>query len=323
MSEKNQYIDPQELSVFLEIAKNKSFSQTAQRLGVTTSAVSQSITHLEHCLGVVLFDRSRRPIDLTREGKRLAVTGEPLLREMKRVAAVVKPAEGFYSELKLGLSESVSGTLSPWLLKQIRSVVSDITVFTGFTGSLAKSFLDGGIDILISGRTFPNEANIWRKPIYTEKYVLIYPKSWGKAVEDEDTVRTLIRTMPMITYNEQSDDRNLINRFFRSKGISMIKGPRVESSYAMEGLVSEGKGWSIMAPANILIGEQFISNVRISSVLDIHLERTQKVLVRDEGFQPLAEKICQWSREICLSELKPRLRHFSASLDESVRLSSD
>lgn len=165
MTDKRRFPDPQELAIFLEVAKQRSFSQAALRLGVTTSSVSQSVTHLEKSLDATLVNRAHRPIELTCAGDRLYRKSGPILNELERTVRELKPAPGFYPEVRLGLSESVSGTLSPCLLQKIRTVSNRITVSTGFTNTLAKNFQNGEIDILISGRTFVNEADLWRGTI--------------------------------------------------------------------------------------------------------------------------------------------------------------
>ena len=177
MTDKRRFPDPQELAIFLEVAKQRSFSQAALRLGVTTSSVSQSVTHLEKSLDATLVNRAHRPIELTCAGDRLYRKSGPILNELERTVRELKPAPGFYPEVRLGLSESVSGTLSPCLLQKIRTVSNRITVSTGFMNTLAKNFQNGEIDILISGRTFVNEADLWRGTIFTEEFLLLFPES--------------------------------------------------------------------------------------------------------------------------------------------------
>lgn len=118
MTDKRRFPDPQELAIFLEVAKQRSFSQAALRLGVTTSSVSQSVTHLEKSLDATLVNRAHRPIELTCAGDRLYRKSGPILNELERTVRELKPAPGFYPEVRLGLSESVSGTLSPCLLQK-------------------------------------------------------------------------------------------------------------------------------------------------------------------------------------------------------------
>lgn len=69
------------LRLFYDVATCHSFSQAAELHGVTQSAASQRISSLEKKLGVMLLDRSVRPLALTEAGKRfLAGCGQVLER---------------------------------------------------------------------------------------------------------------------------------------------------------------------------------------------------------------------------------------------------
>ena len=53
---------------FLEVAEQKSFRRAAERLGVSTAAVSKAVARLEAELGVPLLTRSSRHVALTPDG---------------------------------------------------------------------------------------------------------------------------------------------------------------------------------------------------------------------------------------------------------------
>lgn len=77
MSRQNRFmnldmLDDFRLKVFESVAREGSFTRAARQLGVTQSAVSQSVAELERQLGVQLFVRSRSRVSLTREGKSFA-----------------------------------------------------------------------------------------------------------------------------------------------------------------------------------------------------------------------------------------------------------
>jgi DNA-binding transcriptional LysR family regulator len=57
------------LRVFCDVVRRRSFSQAASENGISQSAASQMVHHLENHLGVKLIDRSKRPFVLTPEGK--------------------------------------------------------------------------------------------------------------------------------------------------------------------------------------------------------------------------------------------------------------
>jgi DNA-binding transcriptional LysR family regulator len=73
-----------ELNTFLAIAEEGRFASAAVRLGVTASAVSQSIRRLEGRLGVRLFVRTTRSVALTEAGEALVRQVKPALEQLAR-----------------------------------------------------------------------------------------------------------------------------------------------------------------------------------------------------------------------------------------------
>ena len=82
----------QGLRIFCDVADLRSFSRAAELHGITQSAVSQRIQHLEELLGTQLLDRSKRPFVLTqagelasREGRELVARYDALARNVARL----------------------------------------------------------------------------------------------------------------------------------------------------------------------------------------------------------------------------------------------
>ena len=82
----------QGLRIFCDVADLRSFSRAAELHGITQSAVSQRIQHLEELLGTRLLDRSKRPFVLTpagelasREGRELVARYDALARNVARL----------------------------------------------------------------------------------------------------------------------------------------------------------------------------------------------------------------------------------------------
>ncbi len=70
-----------QLHVFLAVARLRNFSRAARELGVSTSAVSQSVKQLEEQLRVGLLTRTTRSVSLTDAGRRLVDSADPALRQ--------------------------------------------------------------------------------------------------------------------------------------------------------------------------------------------------------------------------------------------------
>src|SRR5256886_14933443 len=73
-------MDTRQLAAFCAVVERKSFSQAAERLGVTQPAVSLQIRSLEQRLGRQLLDRSGRRVEPTEAGLRLYASAQRLLQ---------------------------------------------------------------------------------------------------------------------------------------------------------------------------------------------------------------------------------------------------
>ena len=84
--------NPIDMLVFLEVAEARSFTAAANRLGKTTSAVSQAVSRLEHELGNRLFYRTTRSLSLTDAGMRALSHCRDLKRIYQDATADLKNA---------------------------------------------------------------------------------------------------------------------------------------------------------------------------------------------------------------------------------------
>src|SRR5437588_7027534 len=99
-------MDTRQLAAFCTVVERKSFSQAAERLGVTQPAVSLQIRSLEQRLGTQLLDRSGRRVEPTEAGLRLYTSAQKLLAlEEQLIEEVSGEADGGPSgTLELGAS---------------------------------------------------------------------------------------------------------------------------------------------------------------------------------------------------------------------------
>src|ERR1700735_1659998 len=83
-----------QLQSFLAVARHRSFSGAARELGVSRSAVSQSVRQLEEQLRVVLLARTTRSVSLTDAGRRLVESAGPSLGQVVAALAAVSAEPG-------------------------------------------------------------------------------------------------------------------------------------------------------------------------------------------------------------------------------------
>lgn len=121
------------LAVFALVAEERSFRAAAGRLGVTRSAVSQTIRRLEENLGIALVLRTTRSVSLTEAGERLQARIAPAVAEMR---AALENAEALTGRprgrLRLAVSSIaerfLAGRLLAGFLREYPDVELDITV---------------------------------------------------------------------------------------------------------------------------------------------------------------------------------------------------
>ena len=77
------------MATFVAVAEAKGFRAAGERLGLSHSAVSQSLRRLEERLGVALVQRTTRSVRLTEAGERLYSAVRPALEEMRAAVAGV------------------------------------------------------------------------------------------------------------------------------------------------------------------------------------------------------------------------------------------
>ena len=104
-------MDTRQLAAFCAVVERRSFSQAAERLGVTQPAVSLQVRALEKRLGTQLLDRSGRRVEPTEAGLRLFRGAQRMLQlEEQMLDDVASEGVGALTgELSIGASTGPAG----------------------------------------------------------------------------------------------------------------------------------------------------------------------------------------------------------------------
>lgn len=118
-----QNIELRELRYFVAIASNETcnISEVALKLHMAQSNLSASIRDLEKKLKVKLFNRKKRPLQLTTAGQEFFVDAQLILNSVERaVKNVGATSRGETGRLTVGLTSSVSNSILPDILRKFR-----------------------------------------------------------------------------------------------------------------------------------------------------------------------------------------------------------
>jgi DNA-binding transcriptional LysR family regulator len=212
-------MDTRQLAAFCAVVERKSFSQAAERLGVTQPAVSLQIRSLEDRLGQQLLDRSGRRVEPTEAGRRLYRGAQRLLaQERQLLEDVAGEAEGpLRGQLALGASTGPGGTVVPVLLCEFAEANPEVTV--DLTISDTQTIVDRvarrELELGVVGAT-PRNRSVAYEAFFRDEVVLVcLPKHRfaGKTVTLDD-----LRGEPLIVMQEGAGVRQVIEDELRTRG---------------------------------------------------------------------------------------------------------
>ena len=110
-----------QLEYLLALHKHKSFVKASRACFVTQPTLSMQIQKLEDELGVILFDRKKKPIETTAIGLEVVAQAQEVLANAKAVSEVVQQYQQSESgELSVGIIPTVAPYLLPLFLSDFR-----------------------------------------------------------------------------------------------------------------------------------------------------------------------------------------------------------
>ena len=121
-------ISIRQLTAFVSVADNGSFTRASEQMHLTQSAVSGLIKELESSLGIVLFDRTTRQLSLSVVGHHLLPQARRILNEMQlfenEASSLTSLAQG---QVRLAVSQFAASSM-PAVIAQFAKVYPDISV---------------------------------------------------------------------------------------------------------------------------------------------------------------------------------------------------
>ena len=107
-----------QLYYVLAVAEHQNFTKAAKKCFVTQPTLSMQIQKLEDQLNILIFDRSKKPIELTEVGRKIVYQAKNIVNEANRIQDIVDQQKGFIGgEFKLGIIPTIMPTLLPMFLK--------------------------------------------------------------------------------------------------------------------------------------------------------------------------------------------------------------
>ncbi|MDT0650399.1 LysR family transcriptional regulator [Autumnicola edwardsiae] len=182
-----------QLHYVLAVAEHKNFTKAAQKVFVTQPTLSMQIQKLEEELDVQIFDRSKKPIQLTETGRKIVHQARNIVNESDRIKDIVDQQKGYIGGVfKLGIIPTVMPTLLPLFInnfiKKYPKVKLKIEELN--TEAIIEKLKEGHLDAAIAATPLEQEG-IKENVLYYEPFVGYIPPSHRLNKKDKLAVNDL------------------------------------------------------------------------------------------------------------------------------------
>ncbi|WP_194793145.1 LysR family transcriptional regulator [Raineyella fluvialis] len=207
-------VDLRQLRCFVAVAEELHFGHAAQRLHIAQPAVSQTISQIEHELGVVLLERSNRRVALTPAGTLFLEESRAVLARMEQaVQSMSHFRDVGLGHLTIGVVAALPPLLLPRLVSRARAALGDIAIsvrpLPGDTDVATMFEADPMLDlvlvrgVVVSGRWIGSRV-VSREPLGVAVHHA-HPLARGEAVRPEqltgENLATFARAADPQTYD--------------------------------------------------------------------------------------------------------------------------
>ncbi|MBI3382558.1 MAG: LysR family transcriptional regulator [Aquabacterium sp.] len=232
-----------QIRVFTEVARQLSFSRAAEALHLTPPAVTMQVKELEGHVGLPLFERQGRQIQLT-------MAGEYFLVYAKRLLSTLKDAENVMNRFKrvetgvltIGLI-STAGYFLPQLLARFQAEHEGVEVRLDVTRDLTKlidRLHSNEIDLAVMGRP-PKEYALRSEPFAGHPMVFVCPPGHPLLGVGHPPLDALVH-YPLVARELGSEVRHTLDNYLREHRLAPRIAMEIPSNETVKASVMAGLG---------------------------------------------------------------------------------
>lgn len=260
--------------VFYHVAKSLSFSDAAENLYISQSAVSQSIKTLEKRLNQTLFIRSTKRVALTKEGELLLKHIEPAINLISRGEnqLCADPKSGV--QLRIGASDTICRYyLVPYLNKFHKKYPNiHIKVTNGTSLQCAKLLERNEVDVIVTNS--PNSAlNNMMEIIPVKEFRDIFianPDAYP--LTDHPVTLPELQQYPILMLDKRSTTSIFLHNLFLENSLDLVPSVELSSNDLLIDLAKIGLGVAF-------IPDFCVQSTEDLSIIDITTDIPARLLV--------------------------------------------
>jgi len=256
---------------FIYIQRLKNFNKAAKKLFITQPSLSSRIKTLEKDLGVVLFNRDRKSVELTKEGHIFLPYAHKIYNNYLEAKARLQNTN---TPITVGSIISFSTSLLPNAVYQYQKLNHhlSIDIITAKTSTILDKLVKNECQIAITEKI--DEPNIISEPIYLDNVSLFVSPSHRFANANYKITIEEIASEPLICFNSQSDYWQEIAASFRAKNLIPNIVFNIDSMEAAKSAITKDIGICFLPELSLEkdVSSRHICKVPIESNYDFKRE---------------------------------------------------
>jgi LysR family hydrogen peroxide-inducible transcriptional activator len=182
-----------QLQYVLAVAEYKNFTLAAEKCFVTQPTLSMQIQKVEEELDILIFDRSKKPIQLTDIGQKIVTQAKNIVNEADRIKDIVDLQKGYIGgEFRLGIIPTIMPTLLPMFLNnfikkypKVKLIIEELN-----TAEIIIKLKNGHLDAAIAATPLEDEK-IKEIVLYYEPFMVYVPENHATFEKKEIEINDL------------------------------------------------------------------------------------------------------------------------------------
>ncbi|MGH3585602.1 MAG: LysR family transcriptional regulator, partial [Pseudonocardia sp.] len=247
----------QQLRLVVAVAERRSFTEAADAVHLSQSALSRAVTTVERQVGSALFTRTTRSVVLTPVGEELVrVAREILAAHATGMNVFTRFHHGLRGVVRVAALPSLAALVVPSLVSAMRREAPEVTVQIDDTlAHVAIDRLrDGQVDLALTvDDDVPDDLAC--TPLASDRFHVVHPPGHPFAGRASVTWQELADE-PVIRFGPASSIRSLTDRTFTALGLRPATTFEAQNVPVIAGLVAAGLGVAAV-PAMVLPLVQF------------------------------------------------------------------
>lgn len=302
-------LDFRQLGYLLAIARERSFTRAAARLGMSQPTLSNAIAQLERRIGSAVFTRGRHGAQLTDAGRMLARHAQLIETQMDRAAQdVLHHRAGSIGPLVVGVTPVAAADLAPRALARLRQEMPTavVSVVEMVFSEGMNALLNGTVDIVVGPiGVYPRVDGIEEERLTTDPLSVIVRAGHPLSRRRTASLRAL-RDVQWVLPSDQSAFHRQIEALFVAAGLDWPRSAVLTNSMtALKAIVIHGDGVAIM-PLQLVTLERRAGLLHCIRLLEAGASRALG-LSRVDGrpLSPIAERFTEIVRACAREPSRP------------------